>query len=101
VTRLRSWPRSAPASCATRRLSASRIQLVAKTLAPMAQVRPLVREGVLEKVIAIPSNAPRSISGAYLAAELFRGSRPSRASADARHQHFLLIGCGPSIFLAR
>src|SRR6202035_3757230 len=54
VTRLRSWPRNAPASCATRRLSASQqqLQLVAEPLAAMAQVRALVREGVLEELFA-------------------------------------------------
>ena len=49
VTRLRSWLRNAPAPCATRRLSASsNSSLSPRLLAPMAQVRALVREGVLE-----------------------------------------------------
>ena len=53
VTRLRSWLRNAPASCATRRLSASsNSSLSPEPLAPMAQVRALVRESVLEELFA-------------------------------------------------
>src|SRR5262245_9786042 len=52
VTRLRSLVRNAPASCATRRLSASRNSSFSPRLPPMAQVGALVREGVLEELLA-------------------------------------------------
>lgn len=53
VTRLRSWLRNAPASSATRRLSAkSSSSLSPSGLRQLAQVRALVREGVLEELFA-------------------------------------------------
>ena len=53
VTRLRSWPRNAPALVRhPQALGQQQLQLVAEPLAPMAQVRALVREGVLEKLFA-------------------------------------------------
>src|SRR5215510_8123237 len=53
VTRLRSLVRSAPASCATLKLSASRsFELVAEALPAMAQVGAFVRERMLEELLA-------------------------------------------------
>src|SRR5256884_6620655 len=53
VTRAKSFVRSAPLSCATRKLSARRSSsLLPKALAPMAQVRALVRKLVLEELLS-------------------------------------------------
>lgn len=48
VTRLRSWLRKAGPMRHPQALGQQQLQLVAKPLAPMAQVRALVREDVLE-----------------------------------------------------
>lgn len=49
VTRLRPWLHHAPASCAPpQALGQQQLQLVAEPFAPAAQVRALVREGVLK-----------------------------------------------------
>jgi hypothetical protein len=53
VTRARSLVRSAPLWCATRRLSASNSSsLLAQPLPPVAEIGALVREGVLEELLA-------------------------------------------------
>src|SRR3954469_24389965 len=52
VTRLRSWPRNAGLVRHPQALGQQRLQLVAEPLAPMAQVRALVREGVLKELFA-------------------------------------------------
>src|SRR5881398_219343 len=53
VTRAKSFVRSAPLSCATRKLSARRSSsLLPKALAPMAQVRARVRKLVLEELLS-------------------------------------------------
>ena len=53
VTRAQSFVRSAPLSCATRKLSARRSSsLPPEALAPMAQIRALVRKLVLEELLS-------------------------------------------------
>src|SRR5262249_27816072 len=53
VTRAKSFVRSAPLSCATRKLfGQEKFQLAAEALAPMAQVRALVRKLVLEELLS-------------------------------------------------
>jgi hypothetical protein len=53
VTCLRSLLRKAPAPCATpHALGQQQLQLLAEPLAPVAQIRALVREGVLEELLA-------------------------------------------------
>src|SRR3954454_17257899 len=53
VTRLRSWPRNAPGLVRhPQALRQQQLQLVAEPLAPMAQVRALVREGMLKELLA-------------------------------------------------
>src|SRR5262245_51750263 len=52
VTRAKSLVRSAPLACATRKLSARRSSSFSPRLAPMAQVRALVRKLVLEELLS-------------------------------------------------
>src|SRR6185295_14277781 len=52
VTRAKSFVRSAPLSCATRKLSARRISSLPPRVAPMAQVRALVRKLVPEELLS-------------------------------------------------
>lgn len=59
VTRLRSRLRNAPASCATRKLGEQQLQLVAEPLAPVAEVRALVREAVLKELSQMGVRRPR------------------------------------------